>query len=145
MESTLVGSGSSSMSVKMSMQRRRYKRLNEFNGGRKGFRLVKLGGHKERQGWKLKLLPKINLTKVKPQEKVSSKSWLGKMRDAYVKMMFSLSQSRIKRTPAKMGIEDFNKKMAVEIYMSMGIQVEVLPRQTSTRSMSCVKLGTIML
>ncbi|GLJ09688.1 hypothetical protein SUGI_0114200 [Cryptomeria japonica] len=144
MESTLVGSGFSSMSVKMFMQRRRYKRLNEFNGGRKGFRLVKLGGHKERQGWKFKFLPKINLRKVKPEEKVSAKSWLGKMRDAYVKTMFSLSQSRIKRTPAKMGIEDFNKKMAMEIYRSMGIQVEVLPRQTSTRSMSRLNLGTIM-
>ncbi|GLJ09692.1 hypothetical protein SUGI_0114260 [Cryptomeria japonica] len=134
MRNTLDGSGSSSTSVKGFMQRRRYKRLNEFNGGRKDSRLVKLGGHKERRGWKLKVLPKLNLRIVKLKEKVSAKSWVGKMRDAYVKMMFSLSQKRIKQTPAKMGIEDFNNKMAVEIYRSIGIQAEVLRRQTSRRS-----------
>ncbi|GLJ09691.1 hypothetical protein SUGI_0114250 [Cryptomeria japonica] len=68
------------------------------------------------------------------KKKVSAKSWVGKMRDAYVKMMFSLSHKRIKRSPAKTGIGDFNNKMAMEIYRSVGIQVEALPRQTSATS-----------
>ncbi|KAH9306392.1 hypothetical protein KI387_010796, partial [Taxus chinensis] len=120
------------MSVKRFWQRRRYTRLDEFNGGRKRLRIVKLGGHKGKLVWKLKLVPKLTLKFIKPAVNVSAKSRLSKMRDAYTNMMFNLAQFRIK-TPKRMCVEEFNDKMIVEIYKSLGIQVQVLPSETSSR------------
>ncbi|GLJ09676.1 hypothetical protein SUGI_0113990 [Cryptomeria japonica] len=115
-----------SMSVKRLMKRRRYTRFDKFNGERRRLRSIQLGGSKARIVWRLKFVPKLKLRYTKSVEKFSAKSWLAKVRDSYVNMMFNLAQLRIKQTPKKMRVEDFNNKMITEIYKSMGVQVEVL-------------------
>ncbi|GLJ09675.1 hypothetical protein SUGI_0113940 [Cryptomeria japonica] len=124
------------MSVRRFMHRRKYRRVDDFNGRRKRLRVVKLDGHKGRLAWKLKYVPILKLKSIKSVVKVSAKSWVSKLRDTYINMMYSLAQLRVNQGPSKMGVEDFNDKMIVEIYKSMGVQVQVLPDKASTRYQS---------
>ncbi|GLJ09682.1 hypothetical protein SUGI_0114050 [Cryptomeria japonica] len=121
-----------SASVKRFMQRRRYKRLDKFNGERRRLRAIKLGGRKGRLLWKLKFVPKLKLSYTKLAQKVSAKSWLRKLRDSYVNMMSNPDQSRFKQTPKKTSVEDFNNKLITEIYKSLGVQVMILPDSATT-------------
>ncbi|GLJ09680.1 hypothetical protein SUGI_0114030 [Cryptomeria japonica] len=109
------------------MQRRRYKRLDKFNGQRRRLKAIKLGGRKGRLLWKLKFVPKLKFTYTKLAQKVSAKSLLRKLRDSYVNMMSNLDQWRFKQTPKNMGVEEFNNKLITEIYKSLGVQVMILP------------------
>ncbi|GLJ09681.1 hypothetical protein SUGI_0114040 [Cryptomeria japonica] len=114
------------------MQRRRYKRLDKFNGERRQLRAIKLGGRKGRLLWKLKFVPKLKLSYTKLVQKVSAKSWLRKLRDSYVNMMSNLDQTRFKQTSKKIGVEEFNNKLITEIYKSVGVQVVILPGSATT-------------
>lgn len=93
-------------SVSRFMQRRKYTRL---NGGRKRWRSVRLGSGRGKMAWKIKLLPKIRLVNIK---------------DRYVDLSLLLAQKRTKQPSAEKRIEEFNDKMAVEMYKSFGIDVK---------------------
>jgi hypothetical protein len=110
--------------VKRFMQRRRYTRLH--GGGRSNrMRIAKLG---RRKGtgvflvWKVKAVPKLRLRVVR----TAAKSWGRRMRDAYVDMMMGFTRScTIRSKPARrMAVQDFNTKVVIEMYKSLGIQVQ---------------------
>ncbi|XP_057844750.1 uncharacterized protein LOC131054291 [Cryptomeria japonica] len=133
-----------SMCVKRFMQRRKYKRLDDFNGGRKRLRVVRLGGRRGRRIWKLKFVPKLKFRIIKLAVNVSIKSLSEKIKDGYVKLMLNLSHSRFRQPPSQMRIEDFNDKIIVEIYTSFGREVKVLPCPSSIRDESMFNLNTIV-
>ncbi|GLJ09647.1 hypothetical protein SUGI_0113350 [Cryptomeria japonica] len=116
-----------SMSVKRFMQRRKYERLDDFNGGRKRLRVVRLGGRRGRRIWKLKSIPKLKFRVIKSAVNVAVKSLSAKIKDEYVKLMFNLSHSRCRQPTSQVRIEEFNDKIIVEIYKSFGREVKVLP------------------
>ncbi|GLJ09674.1 hypothetical protein SUGI_0113930 [Cryptomeria japonica] len=128
-----------SMSVKRFIRRRRYKRLESFNGGRKSLRIVRLGEHKGRLVLKFKSVPKLKLRFTK-----HAKSLLSRLRDSYMNMMVNLSQYRIWQPSAKMGVEDIQDKVIVEMFKSLGIQVQVLPDQDLAKVRSQLNLRTVM-
>ncbi|GLJ09649.1 hypothetical protein SUGI_0113390 [Cryptomeria japonica] len=133
-----------SMCVKRFMQRRKYKRLDDFNGGRKRLRVVQLGGRKGRRIRKLKFVPKLKFRIIKLAFNVSVKSLPAKIKDGYVKLMFNLSNSRFGQPPSQKRIEDLNDKIIVEIYKSFGREVKVLPCPSSIREESMFNLNTIV-
>ncbi|GLJ09650.1 hypothetical protein SUGI_0113380 [Cryptomeria japonica] len=126
------------------MQRRKYKRLHDFNGGRKRLRVVRLGGRRGRRIWKLKFVPKLKLRIIKSAVNVSVKSFPAKIKDGYVKLMFNLSHPGFSQPHSQMRIEDFNDKITVEIYKSFGREVNVLPCPSSIRDESMFNMKTIV-
>ncbi|GLJ09648.1 hypothetical protein SUGI_0113360 [Cryptomeria japonica] len=126
------------------MQRRKYKRLHDFNGGRKRLRVVRLGGSRGRRIWKLKFVQKLKFRIIKSAVNVSVKSLPAKIKDGYVKLMFNLSYSRFGQPPSQMHIEDFNDKIIVEICKSFGREVKVLPCPNSARDESMFNMNTIV-
>lgn len=128
-----------SNSLKRYMQRRSYKRLDKNNRGGRRLRIVRLGGHNV---WRLKSVAKLRLS-VKSAVKISAKSWLARIRNTYVNMMLSLAPSRLKEPCAKKGVEIFNDKVIVEIYKSLGVQIQVLPDEAKTSGDNLIRLRSI--
>lgn len=124
-----IASGSSqssngiSMWAKRIMQRRKYTRL---SGRSKRMHVAKLGGRKGKGVsfvWRLKAVPRLRLRVIRS----AAKSWLARIRDNYMDLMTGFSRScTISSQPASrknMAVQDFNTKVVVEIYKSLGIQV----------------------
>lgn len=114
-----------SLWVKRFMQRRKYTRL---TGKSKRMQMAKLGGRKGKgisMVWRLKAVPKLKL-RVIPS---AAKSWMARIRETYVDMMTGFARScTISKEPSgKKAVRDFNTKVAIEIYKSLGIQVQVCP------------------
>jgi len=113
------------MRVKRFMQRRRYTRL---PGRSKRMQMAKLGGRKGKGislVWRLKAVPRLRF-RIIPS---AAKSWMARIRDTYVDMMTGFARScTISRQPSrKKAVQDFNTKVVVEIYKSLGIQVQACP------------------
>ncbi|KAI4349709.1 hypothetical protein L6164_010269 [Bauhinia variegata] len=119
-------------------KRRGYRRL---NGSGREKRSVQLGdGNTPRKRfWKIKIGPKIKILR-----KASPKKMLIWLRDAYVRMMMGLANSRAMSTAASSGyagtlpgrfgsgrgpVKEYDEKMIIQIYRSlMMAQGQFLPR-----------------
>ncbi|GLJ09652.1 hypothetical protein SUGI_0113400 [Cryptomeria japonica] len=134
-----------SMCVKRFMQRRKYERLDDSNGGRKRLRVVRLGGRRGKRIWKLKSMPKLKFRAIKSAVKVAVKSLSAKIKDEYIKLMFNLStHSRFRQPTSMVRIEEFNDKIIVEIYKSFGREVKVLPCPDSSRDEGMFNMNIIV-
>ncbi|GLJ09695.1 hypothetical protein SUGI_0114310 [Cryptomeria japonica] len=144
-----------SMSGRRFMQRLRYRKLDNFNTEsrderfdefdvkRKKQRTVSLGGYKSKLVWKLKLMPKLKLRVITSAVKVSPKSWLAKIGKGYVNTMFNLFRPIPRKTRVKLKAEDFNDKVIVDFYKSLGIQLQALPDNVPLTSHSELNLKIV--
>lgn len=115
------------MWAKRIMQRRRYTRL---PGRSQRMRMAKLGRRKGKGVsfvWRLKAVPRLRLRIIRS----AAKSWMTRIRNTYVDLMTGFGRSlTISRQPSKkMAVQDFNTKVVVEMYKSLGIQVTPVSQQ----------------
>ncbi|XP_012438002.1 uncharacterized protein LOC105764088 [Gossypium raimondii] len=116
-------------------QRRGYIKLNGTKGGGRRSK-VELGSSRRRRFWKIRVKAKLRLP--------SPKKFFVWLRDAYVKMMLGLANSRMVSTGyggamgdhhgiaalGKRPVKEYDEKMIVEIYKSLVMaQGQLVPRE----------------
>eukprot|EP01018_Ginkgo_biloba_P028183 Gb_36185 [translate_table: standard] len=114
-------------SVKRHLQRRRYERLDGSKRGRKRLRIIKMGSGK-RVVWRLKLLPKLRLKSLVAACS-GGISLMMKLKQFYVKSILNVAHHS--KDAKQKRIDKFNEKVIVEIYKSMGLEVQLLPSDPS--------------
>eukprot|EP01018_Ginkgo_biloba_P028186 Gb_36187 [translate_table: standard] len=112
--------------MKRHLQWRGYERLHS-RGGRR-LRVARFGGG-NRVVWRLKRLPKLRLKSFLHAS--LARRFVMKLKEFYVKAMLSAAQHS--RDAKQKRIDMFNEKVIIEIYKSLGIQVQVLPSDPSDR------------
>jgi len=111
-----------SMWAKRIMQRRKYTRL---PGKSQRMQMARLGGRNGKGAsfvWRLKALPRLRLRILRS----AAKSLTARIRDTYVDLITGFARScTISRQPSRKSkaVQDFNTKVVIEIYKSLGIQV----------------------
>jgi len=125
-------------SLKVLLQRRgKYVRL-DGSTKRRRLRIAKLGGSRKRRIWRFRLP-----TKIKLRRWLNPMVYLAKLRDAYVKMMLNLANSRVFSSDLVGGgfgpqyavgagnpfgqrpLKEYDEKMLIEMYKSWLIQCEI--------------------
>ncbi|GLJ09694.1 hypothetical protein SUGI_0114290 [Cryptomeria japonica] len=73
------------------------------------------------------------------------KSWLANVGKSYVNMMFNLFQPIPVKPRTKLNAEDFNDKVIVDFYKSLGIQLQVFPYNAplTSHGESALKIVTV--
>jgi len=110
------------MLAKSFTRRRGYTRMPSRS---RRMRMAKLGRHQGKGAalvWRLRAVPRLRLRIIQS----AAKSWMSRIRETYVDMMTGLGRSLTmsRRTSTKQkAVQEFNTKVVVEIYKSLGIQV----------------------
>ncbi|TYI00334.1 hypothetical protein ES332_A11G127000v1 [Gossypium tomentosum] len=114
-------------------RRRGYVKLNGTSGARRS--RVELGSSRRKRFWKIRIKAKLRIR--------SPKKWLVWLRDAYVKMMLGLANSRMVSSGyggsianqgiaafGKRPVQEYDEKVIVEIYKSLVMaQGQLVPRE----------------
>lgn len=103
-------------------QRKGYTRLPSRS---RRMRMAKLGRRQSKGAslvWRLRAVPRLRFRVIES----AARSWMSRIRDTYVDMMTGLGRSLTMNSrphPKKKAVEEFNTKVVIEIYKSLGIQV----------------------
>ncbi|ERN16826.1 hypothetical protein AMTRI_Chr02g221570 [Amborella trichopoda] len=118
-------------SIRSYWGRKSYQRLNRSGSRRSRVEVARLGS-KRRRFWRIKITPKIKFKIPNP------KKLLIRLRDAYVKAMLSLANSRAftgggnfsgmsyGQPFARPPVKEYDEKMLVEIYRSLMAQGQIV-------------------
>eukprot|EP01018_Ginkgo_biloba_P028180 Gb_21886 [translate_table: standard] len=114
-------------SVKRYLQRRRYEKLDGSKRGRKRLRIIRMGTGK-RMVWRLRLLPRLRVKNLVPACS-GGINLMMKLKQFYVKSILNVAHHS--KDAKQKRIDKFNEKVIVEIYKSIGLEVQLLPSDPS--------------